>query len=369
MAANGRTVQVSGDYNIKTGEGNTILLDTSGGGESTAGRVVVTGNLEVRGDTLTVEAENLNVKDNVIVLNYGDPGPGVTLGQSGIQVNRGDTSAAPVVGDALIIYEESNNTWNLSHGTPGFGSSYQYSRLRVTEILTDSDTTNSTTGRDGDLTLIGTGLGVVSVKGTLDYEDQVTDPDDIPNKAYVDRAIIENPTFQIVKDDSRIIVFDSDDTLDLSSFPIGPYPSQPSESELGLVIDDVRVAYFTKDFLRMPGLRIISDSPAGTDANASLSGNSVSENNNATIIRADTNLNLRLETSNSGKVVIQNAVSLEYTGIAFSNVSDTTIFWGGTPGAGTTGINFINNRTNGPLSYTEGELVSKDRALLFSMLF
>jgi hypothetical protein len=62
-------------------------------------------------------------------------------------------------------------------------------------------------------------------------------------------------------------------------------------------------------------------------------------------------------------------MSLEYTGVAFSNVTNTTLFWGATPGAGTTGINFINNRTSGALAYTTGELISKERALLFSMLF
>lgn len=369
MALNGRTVQVSGDYNIKAGEGATILLDTSGGGESTAGKVVVTGMLEVRGDTLTVEAENLNIKDNVIVLNYGEIGPGVTLTYSGIQIARGDTTAVQPQNNAGLFYNEDDDAWEIVHGNPGFGFSYTYSRLRLTEILTDTDTINATTGRSGDLTLIGEGPGVISVAGTLNYEDQVTDDDDIPNKKYVDTAIILNPAFQAVKDDSRIVVFDKDSPLTVGDFPLGPYPSQPTESEIGLVVDNIRVAYFTKDFLRTPGLKILSNSPAGTDANASLSGNSVTENNNATVIRADANLNLRLETSSSGKVVVQNAVSLEYSGTSFSNVTDTTILWGATPGTGTTGINFINNRPNGLLSYTQGELVSKDRALLFSMLF
>ena len=80
MAQNGRTVQVSGDYNIKTGEGNTILLDTG----PNVGEVRITGSLVVLGDTLTVEAENLNVQDNSIILNYGETGLGVTLDYSGI---------------------------------------------------------------------------------------------------------------------------------------------------------------------------------------------------------------------------------------------------------------------------------------------
>ena len=369
MAQNGRTVQVSGDYNIKTGEGNTILLDTSGGGQSTAGSVVVTGNLEVRGETLTVEAENLNVKDNIIILNFGEIGPGVTLDYSGIQIARGDTSGiGEVAGDAGLYYDESTNTWEFVHGNPGFGFSYVASKLRLKEILTDPDTD------DGNLILLGVSSpgGLVTVEGTLNYEDRVAADligNSIPNKKYVDEAIINTPTFQIIKDDTRVISFDINSTLPLTSFPIGPYPDQPLTSEIGFVVDNTRVGYFTSEFFRTPGLKILSESSTGTDANATLTGNSTSENYQASVIRADNNINLRLETSSSGKVVINNAMSLEYTGVSFSNVANTTIFWGATPGAGTTGIRFINNTASGALAYTTGELISKERALLFSMLF
>ena len=369
MAQNGRTVQVSGDYNIKTGEGNTILLDTSGGGQSTAGSVIVTGNLEVRGDTLTVEAENLNVKDNIIILNFGEVGPGVSLDYAGIQIDRGDTTGiGEIPGDAGLYYDESTNTWEFVHGNPGFGFTYEYSKLRLKEILTDPDTD------DGNLTLLGPSSagGLVTVEGTLGYEDRVAADlvgNSIPNKKYVDDAIINTPTFQITKDDTRVIAFDINSTLSITAFPIGPYPSQPLESEIGFVIDNTRVGYFTKDFFRTPGLKILSETAAGTDANATLTGNSTSENFQASVIRSDNNVNLRLETSSTGKVVIQNAMSLEYTGVAFSNVANTTVMWGATPAAGTTGIKFINNRASGALAYTEGELISKDRALLFSMLF
>jgi hypothetical protein len=377
MAQNGRTVQVSGDYNIKTGEGNTILLDTSGGGQSTAGSVIVTGNLEVRGETLTVEAENLNVKDNIIILNFGETGPGVSLDYSGIQIARGETAIVPPggnpadydgLGDAGLYYDESTNTWEFVHGNPGFGFSYVASKLRLKEILTDPDTD------DGNLILLGASSsgGLVTVEGTLNYEDRVAADlvgNSIPNKKYVDEAIINTPTFQIIKDDTRVISFDINSTLPLTSFPIGPYPDQPLASEIGFVVDNTRVGFFTSEFFKTTGLKILSESATGTDANATLTGNSTSENFQASVIRADNNVNLRLETSSTGKVVINNAMSLEYTGVAFSNVANTTVFWGATPGAGTTGIKFINNTPSGALAYTEGELISKERALLFSMLF
>jgi hypothetical protein len=50
----------------------------------------------------------------------------------------------------------------------------------------------------------------VKVYGTDNYEDQVTHDDDLPNKKYVDDAIQNNPTFQIVKDDTRVIIADKE---------------------------------------------------------------------------------------------------------------------------------------------------------------
>jgi len=81
----GQFVQTNGDYNIKTSEGARITLDTGNG----IGEVRVTGNLLVEGDTLTVSAENLDVVDNIIVLNSGETGAGVSLRYSGIQIDRG----------------------------------------------------------------------------------------------------------------------------------------------------------------------------------------------------------------------------------------------------------------------------------------
>jgi len=170
----GQFVQTNGDYNIKTSEGARIRLDTGNG----IGEVRVTGNLLVEGDTLTVSAENLDVVDNIIVLNSGETGAGVSLRYSGIQIDRGIGTAvnSGAEGPASIVYDETTDTWLFAHGSPESVFNYAESKIRVKEILTNTDTDG------GDLILIGTGTGVVKVNGTLNYEDQVTDDDDIPNK-------------------------------------------------------------------------------------------------------------------------------------------------------------------------------------------
>ena len=179
-------VQTNGDYTIKTGEGSNVKFDTGAG----IGEVRITGNLIVEGDTLTVQAENLNVNDNIIELNYGETGAGVSLRYAGIQIDRGTETPAS------FFYDENDDTFNIAKGN---GGSYNFndSSLRLKTITTDENTDG------GDLTLIGSGLGVVKVIGTTNYKDQVTDDDDIPNKKYVDDAIRDNPTFQIIDNDTK----------------------------------------------------------------------------------------------------------------------------------------------------------------------
>ena len=378
MALSGRTVQSSGDYNIKTGEGSSILLDTG----PNVGEVRITGNLIVLGETLTVEATNLNVQDNIIILNYGETGQGVTLGYSGVQIDRGYNIDSSQIAPTALLWDEANETWQIAQGTPEDGFNYTDSKLKLSQILTDAATD------DGDLILIGAGTGVVKVTGTMNYEQRVLDDDDVPNKRYVDDAIQLNPTFQITKDDTRVIVFDKDNSLPAASFSpaIGPYISQPARSEIAFIVDNRRVAVMTKDHFEMTGLTIFTEDPVVPDIEAAMSGNynpgptatnlTGFENQSAVVIQSDnTNANIRLETNGTGKVVISYAMSFEYHGSPVTQVGSTTILYGSTPGTGTTGLSFRNTRPSKELdgtvnaSFTTDELISKNRALLFSMLF
>lgn len=378
MALSGRTVQSSGDYNIKAGEGSTILLDTG----PNVGEVRVTGNLIVLGETLTVEATNLNVQDNIIILNYGETGQGVTLGYSGVQIDRGYNIDSSQVAPTALLWDEANETWQIAQGTPEDGFNYTDSKLKLSQILTDAATD------DGDLILIGAGTGVVKVTGTVNYEQRVLDDDDVPNKRYVDDAIQLNPTFQITKDDTRVIVFDKENALPAASFSpaIGPYIAQPVNSQIAFIVDNRRVAVMTKDHFEMTGLTIFTEDPVVPDVEAAMSGNfnpgpistnlTGFENQSAVVIQSDnTNANIRLETNGTGKVVISYAMSFEYHGSPVTQVGSTSILYGSTPGTGTTGLSFRNTRPSKELngtvnaSFTTDELISKNRALLFSMLF
>lgn len=328
----GQFVQVSGDYNIKSGEGAVITLDTGAG----VGTTRVTGNLLVEGDTLNVSVENLNVQDNIITLNYGETGSGVTLRYSGIEVDRGSSESVS------FLWDDNDDTWNLKQG-----AGYNSSRLRLKEILTNPDTDS------GDLTLIGTGTGVIKVLGTTAYELQVTDDDDVPNKKYVDDAIQTNPTFQILRGDTRAAAFDISNPIDPGLFPIGPYFSQPTESVIGLAVDDNIVAQFFRNRVQLAGINFFLEDPTPDIPGIP----------DATVLQTvNTNGNIKLETNGTGKVQITYALQLDNPGTTPAAVTNASLVYGGAVGAGSTGVYFRNTSNN-------DELISKSKALVFSMIF
>lgn len=335
----GQFLQVNGDYNIKTAEGGNIKFDTGPG----VGEVRITGDLVVEGDTLTVSAENLQVQDNIITLNFGETGAGVTEGTSGIEIDRGTAD------NVYLLYQESDDTWNFKTGT-----GYDSSKVRMTALLTNPDTVNPTTARAGDLTLIGTGSGVVSVKGTLNYELNVTDDDDVPNKKYVDDAIQTNPTFQVLRGDTRVSAFDVGNPLDPGLFPIGPYGVQPTQSQVSVVVDNTIMMECLTSGIKFGGLNFFVEDPTNP-----LSGLTPDA---AVIQTVNSGANLKLETNDTGRVQITYALQLDNHGLTPGAITGTSILYAGTVGPGTTGVYFVNSSKN-------DELIGKNKALLYSMIF
>ncbi len=333
----GQVIQTNGDYTVKTREAGTILLDTG----DNAGTVRVTGNLIVSGDTLTVSADNLNVKDNIITLNFGETGAGVTLEYSGIQIDRGTLSPAS------FIFDENSDTWLLANGSAPGPFNFDSSAIRLRTIRTNPDSDS------GDLTLIGTGTGVVKVAGTTNYEQQVLNDDDIPNKKYVDDAIIRQPSFQIVTDDTRVIIAEINrnpqEPGSLDFFQDETGYSTFGRSAVSIIVDDELVSQFYEDkfLVGRPGQYGIEIDGINFE------------------IRTETSVsdrNILIKTEGTGKLQTNYAVQIDNIPSTPAYVPNSTILHSRAPSGGTTGLYFVNNLGN-------GELISKNRALLFSMIF
>jgi hypothetical protein len=349
----GQVVQTNGDYVIKTSPAGTILLDT---GEN-VGTVRVTGNLIVTGDTLTVSADNLNVKDNIITLNFGEQGSGVTLDYSGIQVDRG------TLPPASFIFDELTDTWLLTFGSAPGPFNFENSSIRLRSIKTDPGTDN------GALTLIGTGNGIVNVAGTVNYEQRVLNDDDIPNKKYVDDAIINQPSFQIVTDvgptSTRVITADQNNDV----FPPDPniagsvaylfdqtnFGTENNRSAVTVIVDGILSAQFYDD-------KLIVGQRGGIEG-LEIDGKNFEIRTESLV----SDRNIFIKTNGTGKLQTNYAIQLDKIAGIPASINNTTILHSRTPEIGTTGVWFVNDSSI--TSHRTGELVSKNRALLFSMLF
>ena len=355
----GQFFRVNGDYNIKVKDGGTIKLDTG-----TSGDTIITGNLTVQGDVTAVSSTNLEIKDRIITLNDGENGPGVSLLYSGIEIDRGTYVDSTAVPRAAFVWNETDpgfttdedpasasGYWQIVTGSSETAYGFADSNLKIRRILTDAGTDG------GDLTLIGTGNGVAKVRpdGDADlgatYFGNITDPNHVPNKYYVDYSILNNPTFQIRApqgQDSRVIIADTQVTPNNSSTggSLAYYYAQTgqptTESTVGFFVDGVLAANIYADRVQLQRLEFDQ-----TEILTVGSGND----------------NIKLTPYGTGKIEINASLQINNDVGTPTIVADSHVIYSRAEGAGKTGIYYVNTEN------TRDELVSKNRALLFSMLF
>lgn len=304
------------DYKLTVNSGGTITLNTG----SQVGTVVVTGDLVVEGNTTTVESETMVVRDNIIVINDGETGSGVTLTRAGIQIDRG------IAPDAQIFFDESLSFLDTQVGSNTSGL-YIFKKADGNLV---GLRTNSITSGGYDLNLVGTGTAVITVAGTTDYENQVTDDDDIPNRKwttdYITSYFSTFPPFKIGEFNSELEINDADDG---------------GTTNLTLRLDGVVSAVWTEELHTVQGIMIKDTRIESTISNTDLELASPGTGS----VAVDDNLKLRIVSSNP----------------SFS--TDGNKLFGKAEASGGTGVYFVNTRN------TTDELVSRRKALAFSMIF
>ena len=98
------TKRISGDYNI-VNKANGL---TTGNVTITTDTLFVNGNMLVGGTSTTVEKTDSYITDNIITLNKGETGAGVTLIYSGIEVDRGLSA------NVALRWNESTDKWEIT---------------------------------------------------------------------------------------------------------------------------------------------------------------------------------------------------------------------------------------------------------------
>jgi len=310
----------SSDYKVKVKSGGNITLDTG----LSSGITTVTGNLVVLGSTTQVNSSDLNLKDNIITLNDGESGTGITLNQSGIQINRGSYSDAKIVFDETITWADPISATTITGGFTLVNASGTLQGLRINSVSTGG----------GDLYLINSGTGVISVTGTNNYETQITDDDDIPNKKYVDDTIVTQltSTFQRrIEEGSASKSFVEVRDTEVSGAP----------SVVSFQIDNTNKGQIFGNRVEFEDFRfqdnILSTTASDTD--------------------------LILESQGTGGVIVNDNFTLTLQGSDPASPLDGLKVYVKAPAAGGTGLFFKHSASK------SGEIISRQNALLLSMLF
>lgn len=229
-----------------------------------ATNVVINGALILIGDGSSVDYTTVNIDDNVIFLNYGEVGAGVSLGTSGIEVDRGSLP------NASLIWKESVDAFEFRLGDAASGA---LATLRAADPVDDTD---------------------VATKGWA----------------------LANVTASA-----------AGSTTELQFNNAGAFGASASLTWSGTI-------------LKVGNFDIGSNIIASTNTNGGI----------------------ELTTNGTGQIYLRAPLRLENEGSDPSSVAGSNMVYAKTPSTGGTGL-YVNN-TN-----TSGELVSKSRAIFYSMIF
>lgn len=330
-------LQTNGDLLLKTTSAGDIVLDPKDGNI-----VRITSTMIVEGESISVTAENLQIEDNFININIGETGAGVTLQYAGLQVDRGQLAPAN------LYWDESIDAWVFATGEEGsFNASNN--NVVLSNVLTDSNANN------GDLTLVGAGTGVVTVTGTTDYEQQVTDDDHIPNKKYVDDRIISDPGHNVYAADTFVYAADSSitpgDPGSIQTFTNDTtHTTDGNASAVSIIVNGVLNSQFYSDRTYIHDLRIYNDASFAAILQNRTDGS-----------------NLFFKTDTTGRLQTNYALQLDRHSSVPAVVSGSTLIYADSPGAAGTGVYYVNDGDN--IGGRQGELSSRRQALVYSMIF
>lgn len=307
------------DYRVKVKDTGTITLDTG----VDVGTVVITGNLLVKGEQTTVNTTNLDIEDNIITLNKGEGGVGVTEGFSGLQVDRGSLD------DAQFIWKESVQKF-LIQTIDGFGTG------TLSGIVVGDISTNPTTNLNIDMQ---NGSGVLHITNSTGYEARVLDPDDIPNRQFVN---------------DYVLAYDGYAVVDKIFFPITGGGNE--DTLVQSLASSIRFSVKSGGTLNQ---RMQITSQGLTVDNVNTFGTTI---RNSSVTPGITGGNLILQPATTSYAVqVDGTLELTDRTDPTSTGGASRIYSKTTAGPGKTGIYFTNNTAT-------DELVSRNRAVLLSIL-
>lgn len=330
-------LKVPGDYKIVAKNGD-IILDLFG---ATTGTVRIYGNLDIVGTSTSIISTNTFVQDKVLVLNYqtdGTPPVDPTGNVGGILIDSFSGDPA----DYATLFFNYDSVWGngstSSYGVFEFEASSRGSAINVNAIRIDPATALLNSANTSTLNFLGAENpnSVLSVAGTFNYEDNVIDDDDIPNKKYVDNRMYTGTVYakKLQVGNSFIEINDS------ASF-----------DEFYSSSDKIFASLGGNEVFRLEGT-------TGRIQGLTINGTTLAVNTYTS------STSITLQPIPGSGVVIDGALRMvDQTTATFTAVTDqTTLYYSQPAGGGGTGIYFVNNNAN-------DELVSRRKAIIYGIIF
>ena len=309
------------NYKLSVNAGGTIEFDTG------AGSVIVNGDLVVNGNQTVLSSVDLTVEDNLIILNAGELGNGVTRGGiSGIEIDRGTLNNAQVLFDESVEFftpsDANASVYVLKSGVFRFKDELNFP-IGIQ--------TNSITVPGGyDLNLLGatSGDGVVTVKGYVDYNRRVLDYINWDNNrsgpimigtdldALVTVGSMADYMSSQLAFNSGSSIIDYDTSVVVKDFASGvPY------SNIKFTIDGLDVGYVASDGLHF-------DYIAGVTSNLNLGvvGSTVTVEGDLLTIGSVRNA---ASSMTLGDITVPTDVTANNGGIVLKGTTDKTFLWSG----------------------------------------
>jgi hypothetical protein len=352
-------LNIDGDYKITVTSGGEIRLDPGN-----SGIVRIMGDLQIDGTTTTVNSTEIQIGDPFLTVNQDNVAGGQIVDDvAGLQIDRGGS-------DAFWVFDEGINT-----EAPGAGAFVGRIGNAQTGAIVGIRTTSINTG-GADLNLVSQGTGVVTVQGCNEYHKQIfeytTDPAD-PTNDVVDFAA--DPIIKAGYTDALVNAQGLEDYVE--GFFVGKFQTKIENqdtyvavhdtdggnavSAIEFTIDNNPAAFFFNDRTELQHLRI----------------------QDTTIETTSSNTDLVLKAPGVGNVQINDVLYIPEGPYQDDDGSAGGTFAFGedadeeNPDAPVDGIKLFSKQEGvaGTSLYfvngygSQDELVSKKKALLFSMIF
>jgi hypothetical protein len=332
-------VRLPGDYQLLAKNGGIVIdayNDTSPR-TATAGAVTIYGDLNVVGNTTFIASTDTHVIDNIMFLNSGETNTYVTLGVSGLAISRGSISTTS---NAATLLFNDNEYWSVDNINTATRGVWEFSVAEQTAAIRTDAIRVSSTRNELNLFGIENPLATLNVKGTTDYENQVLDDDDIPNKKYVDDRFYVGQEFaqKLQVGNSFIEINDS------SVLPTDTY-YDPTNRIFAALGTSTNVVFDLKNTTALIQGVTINDT-------------NIVVNNG----RSSQSIRISAANATTGTVEIASPLSLSYLPTPNRKNNFTNIYSTSTIAGGGTGVFFINGAT-------QDELVSRRRSIIYGIIF